>query len=196
MLVDLTVPRKVCRLKPWPYTTYGQFFALFDPHLRVDGVANPLYVVNPRGRLLPVSFVVSTGGLLAQASVGERLGSAGAAAPMRGRSSACAPAAASISWLRVPLARPQRMGAQANDLAYALRVRFRMPASSWVSAKLLSWPRGSGFATATHVWSRGIGGELIPLQFTGQVRDLAFHLPARACVTSIEFGRLRFTHSS
>jgi hypothetical protein len=196
VLVDLKVPKQVLPTKLWPYTTYGEFFALFNPKLRVDRIAEPTYVLSRRGRLLPVRFVASTGGLLAKASVGEQLGSAGAPAAMRDRSSACAPATASMSWLRVPLAHPQRMSAQANDLAYAFQARFRMPASSWVSDKLLAWPRGRGFATVTHLWGRGTGGELIPLQFTGQVRDLAFHLPARACITSIEFGRLRFTQAA
>jgi hypothetical protein len=88
------------------------------------------------------------------------------------------------------------MTAQATDLAYAIQVRFRMPANSSVSVKVLARRRGLGFATVTHLWGRGIGGELIPLQFTGVVRDLAFHLPAGACLTSVEFGRIRFTRGS
>jgi hypothetical protein len=87
------------------------------------------------------------------------------------------------------------MTAQGTDLAYALEVRFRTPATAWISVKLLATRHGLGFATVTHLWGRGSGGQLIPLQFTGVARNVAFHVPAGACVTSVEFGRLRFTRS-
>jgi hypothetical protein len=87
------------------------------------------------------------------------------------------------------------MIAQPNGLPHAISVRFRIPSSTQVGVKLLTWPAGSGFATVTHEWPQGSGGELIPLPFTGQVRDLAFVLPAGACVTGLEFGTLAYTHS-
>jgi hypothetical protein len=196
VLVDLKVPKQVLPTKLWPYTTYGEFFALFNPKLRVDKIAKRMYVVARRGSLLPVRFAARTRGAIDHARVSERLGSGSAAASQRARSLACTPAARSTSWLQVPLAHRQRMTAQATDLAYAIQVRFRMPANSSVSVKVLARRRGLGFATVTHLWGRGIGGELIPLQFTGVVRDLAFHLPAGACLTSVEFGRIRFTRGS
>jgi hypothetical protein len=122
-------------------------------------------------------------------------GSALAAAAARSGSSACAPPTRATSWLRVPLALPQIMSEQANGLPHAIRVRFRMPASTQVGVKLLTWPAGSGFATVTHAWQQGSGGELIPLPFTGEVRDLAFVLPAGACVTELEFGTLGYARS-
>jgi hypothetical protein len=194
VLVDLKVPKQVLPKKLWPYTTYGEFFALFNPKLRVDKIARRIYVVARRGNLRQVRFAAASRGSLEHARVNGHLGSGSAAAPRRGRSLACA--AATRSWLQVPLAHPQRMTAQGTDLAYALEVRFRTPASSWIAVRLLARRHGLGFATVTHFWGRGSGGQLIPLQFTGVVRAFAFHVPASACVTSVEFGRLRFTSSS
>ena len=197
VLFDLKVPKQVLPIKLWPFTTYGEFLALFNPKLRVDEIADPVYVLNRQGVLQPARFVASTPGLVGEASVSARNGSRDVAAvSVAGAPRACVPAARSRSWLRVPLARPQQMGAQPTNLSYALRVRFRMPTASIVVVKLLARPRGRGFATVTHSWSRGVGGELIPLPFTGLAHDLAFRLPARACVTDVTFGRLRFTHGS
>ncbi|HEY1778213.1 MAG TPA: hypothetical protein VGG41_18800 [Solirubrobacteraceae bacterium] len=193
VLVDLKVPKQVLPTPLWPYTTYAHFFALFNPRLRVDKIAKRIYVIARRGRLVPVRFAADRRGSIERARASDRLGSDSASAPRRSRSLACA--AGTRSWLQVPLARPQRMVSLPPDLAYAIQVRFRMPANSWISVKLLAKRRGLGFATVTHFWGRGRGGELLPLQFTGVVRELAFHLPPRACLTNVEFGRLRFTGS-
>jgi hypothetical protein len=196
VLLDLKVPKQVLPTKLWPFTTYGEFFALFNPKLRVDKIAKRMYVVARRGGLLPVRFVAHARASIDRARVGERLGSGSTAASRRARSLACTPPGRTLSWLQVPLVHPQHMTAEATDLAYAIQVRFRVPANSWVSVKLLARRRGLGFATVTHFWGRGGHGEVIPLQFTGVVRDLAFRLPAGACVTSVEFGRIRFTHGN
>jgi hypothetical protein len=194
VLIDLTVPRTVLPKGLRRYTTYGEFFALFNPRLRVDEIANPAYVVNPRGRLLPVSFAASTSGLIARASVSATAGSGDVAAALPGRSIACLPAARSILWLRVPLALAQQISVQTNGLSYALRVHFRMPISAPVTVTLPGVPGLRGVATVTHEWGRGSGGQLIPLGFTGQVREVDFRLPAHACVTRLTFGHLRYTH--
>jgi hypothetical protein len=195
VLIDLKVPKQVLPKKLWPYTTYGEFFALFNPKLRVDEIASPAYVLNRQGRLLPVRFAASTRGLLAEATLTPLGASGEGAAAGHGGSLACVPAARSRSWLRVPLAQPQQITFQASGLPDAIRVRFQMPASSQVVVKLLAKRGGRGFATVTHEWNRGSGGELIPLGFTGQLRYFDFRLPAHACLTGLAFGRLQFTHT-
>jgi hypothetical protein len=77
-----------------------------------------------------------------------------------------------------------------------MRLHFSMPAGSNVPVRLVAWRGGHGFATTSHEWSSGSHGQLIPLDFTGQLRELDFRLPARACITGLTFGRLRYTHSS
>ncbi len=198
VLLDLKVPKQVLPIKLWPYTTYGEFLALFNPRLRVDEIANPVYVVNRQGRLLAARFVASTAGDVGAASVSARNGFPDAAeAPHVGAFGACVPATRPESWLRIPLGGSRRMLAQASiDLTYVVRVRFRMPRTANVVLKLLARPSGLGFATVTHSWGRGSGGALIPLPFTGLVRDLAFRLPARACVTEVTFGQLSLTGGS
>jgi hypothetical protein len=195
VLIDLDVPGRELPRHFGPVPSYGVFLALFNPHLHVDEIAKPVYVLSPRGRLLPVRFVASTRGLLARARVTAANHSAGVAAAPRGGSSACVPAGRSASWLEVPLARAQRMNSQPNGLAYAIRVHFRMPTGSTVSVRLIA-RGGRGFAIVSHEWGRGSGGQLIPLDFTGRLHELEFLLPARACVTGLTFGRLRYTHNS
>jgi hypothetical protein len=153
-------------------------------------------VLNRQGRLLPVRFAASTRGLIVQATLTPLGASGDGEAVGHGGPMACVPAARSKSWLRVPLAQPQQMSTQASGLPDAIRVRFEMPASSQVVVKLLAKRSGRGFATVTHEWYRGSGGELIPLGFTGQLRDFDFRLPAHACLTGLAFGRLQFTHTS
>lgn len=195
VLIDLKVPTRVLPKKLWPYTTYGEFLALFNPKLRVDEITSPAYVLSRPGRLLPVRFASSTRGLIAQATLAPPGVSGGGATAGHSGSMACVPAAQSKTWLRVPLAQPEQMSAQASGLPDALRVRFQMPASSQVVVKLLAKRAGRGFATVTHEWYRGSGGELIPLGFTGQLRYLDFRLPAGACVTGLAFGSLQFVQS-
>jgi hypothetical protein len=193
VLVDLKVPHNVLPKHLWPYTTYHQFFGLFNPNLRVNEITDPMYVVNPQGRLLAVSFAASTSGLIDQARVSATPGSPRAAAAFPGRSSACVPAGRSASWLHVPLALPQQISAQTNGLSYAVRVHFRMPAGGFVAIRLFATLGGSGFATVTHLWARGSHGQLISTDFTGRVVAVGFQLPARGCLTGIAFGRLRFS---
>ena len=192
VLVDLKVPHEVLPKHLWPYTTYHQFFGLFNPNLRVNEITDPLYVVNPLGRLLAVAFAVSTSGLIDRARVSATPGSPRSAAALPGRSSACVPAGRSALWLHVPLALPQQMTAQTNGLSYAIRVHFRMPARGSVAVRLFATLGGSGFATVTHLWDRGSHGQLIATDFTGSVVALGFKLPARGCVTGLEFGSLHF----
>jgi hypothetical protein len=195
VLVDLDVPTLELPGHLAQVPTYGVFLALFNPNLRVDELANPVYVLDARGGLVPVRLVRSTRGLLGQASVAAAGGSPEVAAARRDRSRACVPARRSASWLQVPLARPQRLSAQPQGLPYAVRLHFSMPTGSSVPVRLVAWRGGRGFATISDKWSRGSGGRLIPLDFTGQLRELDFRLPARACITGLTVGRLRYTHS-
>ena len=196
MLIDLDVPTLELPRRLATVPTYGVFLALFNPNLRVDEIANPVYVLDPRGRLVPVRFVGSTRGLLGQASVTAANWSAEVAAAPRDRSRACVPAGRSASWLHVPLARPQRLSTQRHGLSYVMRLHYSMPAGSKVRVRLVARRGGRGFARISDEWSRGSGSQLIPLDFIGQLRELDFRLPARACVTGLTFGRLRYTHNS
>jgi hypothetical protein len=191
VLIDLDVPTIVLPRKLAAVPTYGVFFALFNPRLRVDEIANPVYVVSPRGRLLPVRFEASTSGLIDQANVSAAPASGAVSAARRGVSIACVPAGLPTTWLRVPLARAQYVRAEASERSYVIRVRFRMPASSLVPVNVLPTNPGGPFSIPTRVWDRGSGGQLIPVGFTGPVRAVEFQLPARACVTELAFGRLR-----
>ena len=196
VLIDLDVPTVELPRRLGTIPTFGVFLALFNPNLRVDEIANPAYVLDPRGRLVPVRFVASTRGLLAQANVAAANWSAEGAAAPRDRSRACVPVGRSGSWLQVPLARPQHLSTQPQGLSYVVRVHFSTPAGANVSVRLVAWRGGRGFAKTSAEWRRGSGGQLIPLDFTGQLRELDFRLPARACVTGLTFGRLRYTHGS
>jgi hypothetical protein len=196
VLVDLDVPTLELPGHLATVPTYGVFLALFNPNVRVGEIANPMYVLNPRGRLVPVRFVSSTRGLLGQASVTDAIGSAQVAAAPRDSSRACLPASHSASWLRVPLTQPQRLNALPDGFSSVLRVHFRMPARSTVTVRLVAWLGGRGFATIPDVWKRGSGARLIPLDFTGQLSELDFQLPTRACVTGLRVGTVRYTHGS
>jgi hypothetical protein len=196
VLVDLDVPRFVVPRRFFKVPMYGEFLALFNPNLRVDELVDRAYVLGPRGRLRQVRFVASTRGLLGQATVTPAGPSAATAAAQGRGSSACVPAGLPASWLRVPLAHPQRLRAQPAGLSYVMRVRFRMPDAAQVRVRLVASRGGRGFAGVSHGWGRGSGGQLIPLSFTGQLGELDFRLPARACVTGLVFGELRYTRDA
>jgi hypothetical protein len=189
MLIDLTVPTTILPAGFRPYTSYGEFLGLFNPSLRLNKPKPPLYVVNPHGRLLPVSFHASARGLIDQASISAPAGSAGVAA-LGGRI-ACVPAGQSGAWLSVPLAHPQRTNTNANGLPNVLRVRFHTPTASVVSVVLLPRRGADEIKPARQVWDRGAHGELIPLASKGLVRAVAFNLPPRACIRALALGRLR-----
>jgi len=96
-----------------------------------------------------------------------------------------------MSWLHVPLALAKEISVQKNGLSYVLRVHFRMPRTAPVTIALPGVPGYGGIATVTQRWGRGSHGKFIPLGFAGQVREVDFQLPPRACVTQLAFGRLR-----
>ena len=196
VLVDLDVPTVVLPRDFGAVPTYGVFLALFNPNLRVGALANPVFVLGPRGRLRPVRFVASTRGLLGLATVTTANGSTEPAAPQPGGSSACVPAGQPPSWLHVPLGRPQRLRAQPQGLPAVMRVQFRLPASAHVPVTLVTWRGGRGFERVSGEWPRGSGGKLIALEVTGELRELDIRLPAGGCVTGLAVGRLHYTHSS
>jgi hypothetical protein len=95
----------------------------------------------------------------------------------------------------VPFARYQKINARSLDLAYVLRVRFAIPATTAVAAEVLRRPAGQSIGTVTQTWVAGSGGQYIPLHLTGPASEVAFQLPARACVTELELGALQFAGS-
>ena len=192
MLVDLKVPKQVLPAKLWPYTTYDQFFAPFNAHLRTGGLASRLYVVGRHGRLIRVRFEPSTKGVISLARTSAAGRSAGTSAAVVQASTACVPAGRPPSWLRVPLAHPENVRPQQSGLPLALRVHYRLPTRSRVVVRLLAVDTGRPFGKVTHGWGRGRGGRLIPLGFTGVLGEVEFLLPARACVADVTLGRLRF----
>jgi hypothetical protein len=102
------------------------------------------------------------------------------------------PAGRSTAWLAIPLARARQLSAEPNNLPYALRVRFRMPLRAPVALTLLTDGGPALDGAATQVWNHGGGGLLIPLAVSGFTHSVAFELPARACVTQLALGRLRY----
>jgi hypothetical protein len=108
------------------------------------------------------------------------------------RSFACVAAHGGRSTLDVPLSSVQKLGLQGSGLPYALAVRFRMPHRSSVVVGVSAAPGGASHTSVRQVWDGGSGGELIPLGLTGEVGDVDFRLPAGACVTGLELGRLRY----
>jgi hypothetical protein len=191
VLDDLAVSARLLPVALRPYDTYGEFFALFNHQLRVDQIADPVYVVSSSGRLQPLALTATTGGSLARATVSPvgRPAVVAAAAP-RGGAIACVPAGAPLSWLRVPLARPEPIRGQASGLRYALRATYSVPATVVAVAMQLLAPGARRIATVTSTWDRGSGGELLPLNHAGDLRGLEFRLPARSCISTLAVGRL------
>jgi len=192
MLVDLRISTQMLPPNVWPYTTYGQFFALFNSRLRVGGLARRLYIVGRHGRLIRVTFDSSAKAVIRRARTSATSRAAGAGAAAVHASAACVPAGRPRSWLRVPLARPETLRLQTSGLPFALRVHYRMPIGSRVIVRLLRAHTRRRFGTVTLGWGRGRGGRLIPLGFTGVLGEVEFELPAGACVADVTLGRLRF----
>jgi hypothetical protein len=190
VLDDLAVSPRLLPSALRPYNTYGEFFALFNPQLRVDEIANPVYVVSPSGQLQPVRLAATTGGSLGRATVSPvgRPAVVAAATPRSG-AIACVPAGAPLSWLRVPLARAELIQGHASGLRYALRATYSVPATAPVAMQLLA-PGARRIATVTSTWQRGSGGEQIPLNHAGDLLGLEFRLPARSCLSTLTVGRL------
>ncbi|MGA2471194.1 MAG: hypothetical protein ABSG64_10945 [Solirubrobacteraceae bacterium] len=193
VLINLKVPKAILPRGLYPYTTYGQFFALFNPQLRVNEIANPVYVVSPQGRLEATSFTTAASGLTGRSRVSTAVAAAGAPAVVFRGVIACVPAGSATAWLRVPLARAVQLNAEPAALPFALRVRFRMPLRTPVQVTLLTGGGPVLDGAATQVWKPGAGGLLIPLAVTGVAHAVSFDLPARACVTQLALGRLRHT---
>ena len=194
VLVDLRVPKQVLPVPLWPYTTYGNFFAIFDPHLRVGGLASRLYVVGRYGHVIAVKLESSTTGLIGRARTTATSSPAGARAASIQASAACVPARRSFSWLHVPLAHSQTLLAQKDGLPYALRVHYRLPRGSRVIVQLLAAATGLPFGTVTRGWPAGTGGRLVPLGFTGVLGGVDIRLPAAGCIADVTLGRLHFAH--
>jgi hypothetical protein len=190
VLIDLRVPTIILPAGLRPYTTYGEFFALFNSHLLVGENTNPLYVVGASGRLQRVKFTTSTRGLLDQASVSTSASAHAAATPaLRNGTSACAPAGEATEWLRVPLARTQFINAPLNARPAMLRVRFRTVASDLLPIELTG-SGGHRLGFVSRIPRGQAGGEVIPLYYNGYLASVEFRLPAGGCVTSLAVGRL------
>lgn len=190
VLDDLAVSARLLPVALRPYNTYGEFFALFNHQLRVDQIADPVYVVSSSGQLQPLALTATTGGSLARATVSPVDNPAVvAAATPRGGAIACVAAGASLSWLRLPLAHTELIRGQLSGLRYALRATYSASATVPVALQLLA-PGGRRIATVTSTWNRGSGGEQIPLNHAGDLAGVEFRLPAGSCISTLAVGRL------
>jgi hypothetical protein len=192
VLVGVQVPKYLLSKHLFPYNSYSEFFALFNSRLRVNDLASRWYVVDESGELLPVVLAPLASGALERASVTVHEGHGAATAADRAHSFACSAAQGGRSTLEVPLSSVQQLGPQGSGLPYALAVRFRMPRRSPVTVGVSAVPGGASHTSVRQVWDGGSGGELIPLRLAGEVGDVDFRLPAGACVTGLELGRLRY----
>jgi hypothetical protein len=197
VLLDLTVPGTVLPRHLAPFTAYSRFFALFDPAVRVGGSAHPLYLVGPRGALLPAAFASEASGRADRATVASRPGPF-APSPRRA-ADGCAPPQRQGLWLRVPLAHRQSVPIQAGAVQDAIRVHYTLAATAGVSVALIA---GNGSTLSTpnsELWDGGSGTVLVPLASVsraliitgGNLAAIAFRLPAGACVTEVSLGGLR-----
>jgi hypothetical protein len=197
VLLDTTVPTRVLPRHLYPYTLDSQFFALFDPGLRVGGSAHPLRLVGGHGVLRRVGFAVTAGALTQHATVASRPGP-WAPAPRRVYDG-CVPARAKGVWLRVPLAHRQQVPVQIGGAQEAIRVHYVLPATTPVSVALIAG-NGSTLSTSnSEIWDGGSGTVLVSLPSIsrtlslngGELATIGFRLPPRACVTGLSLGALR-----
>jgi hypothetical protein len=108
------------------------------------------------------------------------------------------PASRQGVWLRVPFAQRQSVPIQAGAVQDAIRVRYRLPATTSVSVALIGANGGTISDANSEVWDGGSGTVLVPLASVsqplsvngGELAAIAFRLPPRACVTGLSLGAL------
>jgi len=176
-----------------PFNHYDEFFGMIDSKLRIDQIADPAYVLNSTGELLPVQFSAGGSGNLRSATVSAPNGSGTIPAWSSRTAAACVPVGQAGTRLHVRLSVPQTMTTQVSGLPYALRVRFHMPLRTPVEVLLAnsqSIVLDSGWS---HVWGPGDGGEFALLSVLTTVDEVAIELPPGSCITGLEFGVFSFS---
>jgi hypothetical protein len=193
VLIDLRVPPGIMSPAFAPYDRYSQFFPLTYPGLRTDEIADPAYVLDRSGLLVPVRLGESAQGILRSASVSATDGSGVVAAPHPDGSMACVPPGPALSRLHVPLSASQNVTPRPGKLPYGVRVRYRMPYRTAVPLVLVSSTVIAPDVGVDHIWSAGDGGELAPLIMDQRVDELAFDLPPGSCVSDLSIGVFDFS---
>jgi hypothetical protein len=191
-LIDHEVPGNIMPAAFAPFNHYDEFFGMIDSKLRVDQVADPAYVLNSTGELLPVQFNAGASGNLRTATVSAPNGSGTIPAWSSQAAAACVAAGQTGTRLHVRLSASQTMTTQVSGLPYAVRVHFHMPVRTAVDVLLAnshSVVLDSGWL---HVWGPGAGGEFALLSVMTTVDEVALELPAGSCVTGLAFGVFSF----
>jgi uncharacterized protein YhhL (DUF1145 family) len=191
-LIDHEVPGNIMPSSFVPFNHYDEFFGMIDTALRVDQIADPAYVLNSTGELLPVRFDASASGMLRGATVSAPDGSGTIPAWSTQAAGACVPTGQPDTRLHVHLATPQAMSTQVSGLPYALRVRFRIPVRTSVDVLLANSQSVILDSGWMHIWGPGAGGELALLSVMTTVEGVALELPQGSCVTSLAFGMFSF----
>jgi len=182
-ILDEDVPGAVLSKRLYPYSTTGRLLALFDPRIRVEEIARPIYQVTSSGALRPLRF-----SLLARAQAEHAtlvLPHAGGRTAAPG---ACVPRGASGAWLHLPMASVGSAAPGVDPLA-GLRLRFRLPRAARVTiVPLLAG--APAHSKITREWPRSRRGALIALGAERELATLAIRLPPGGCVTGAAFGLL------
>jgi len=188
VLIDMHVPHGIMSDVFVPYNRYDQFFPLVYPDLRIDEIEDPVFIVMDSGQLAPVSFASSAVGVLSAATVSATDGSGVVRASRMGAFQVCVPQGRPLSRLHIPLSAVQTLAVRPNDLPYGIRVRYWMPRPAVVPMLLDNANTVTLDTGIDHVWGQGAGGELAPVTVRQQVEEVAFDLPAGACVTDLAVG--------
>ncbi len=188
VLIDLNVPHSIMPAVFAPYNRYDQFFPLVDRNLRVDEIADPVFVVMDSGQLAPVRFAASADGVLNAATVSATDGSGVVPAARDAALQVCVPAGRSVSRLHIPLSVAQTVAPRSNELPYGIRVRYSVPYRVPVNMLLDNAHAITLDTEVDRVWGPGAGGELAPVTVRQQVDEVAFDLPGGSCVTDLAVG--------
>lgn len=170
-----------------PYNYYSGYLRVVTAHLRIGETADPSYVLDPSGRLVPVRFVPLAHGLTGRAFVTSVLGAGTRPATRRSSTRACIPSGPGLA-LRVPLTSTHRVP-PVGGLPWAVRVTYRSTATNTVPVLL---GNGNGLAAGeatAHVWHRGVGSDTASLALPASVADVGFQAAAGTCVSGVTLGR-------
>jgi hypothetical protein len=174
-----------------PDDSYASYFSIIDSRVRIGPVATPVYAVRRSGSLMPIAFHASVSGVLAGATVHERVRSP-VPAIMRG-GAACVPPGIAGGWLRVPLARQTRLvwsnAIQTGDrLPRALRLFLVMPARAKIRVRAQGRRRERIDQAFGPIFAPGTSGQYVPLDMNARARAIDLRLPGGACVSSLAVG--------
>jgi hypothetical protein len=187
VLVDLPVTPGLMPAAFLPYNLYSGYLRVVTEHLRFADIADPSYVLDPAGHLLPLTFVALAHGETARAFVTPVSGGARLPATLRSRTEACMPAGPGLA-LRVPLSSTHQIPPP-GGLPYAVRVTYRSTAKNTVPVLLGNRDGIAAGESVPHVWPRGAGADTASLSLPARVSDVGFEAAAGTCVTHVSFGR-------